>query len=412
MSELEQNKKDIEKSLKEYQFKRYVDQIKKLEGRGTELISVYVPPERQISDVVGYLRDEYSTSSNIKSKTTRKNVTTAIESIMSKLKYYKSPPEHGLAIFVGYVPTRGDKSDMVSFFIEPPQSVTSFLYRCDSKFYLEPILPMLEKKEVYGLIVMDRAEATIGILRGARIEIVQNEDSLVPSKHHQGGQSSRRYERLIEIAAHEFFTKIGNLASTAFLRERDLKGVLIGGPGSTKDFFYKKAYLQYQIQEKVIDLYDVGYTNEYGLKELVDRASQTLDQLEVSKEKKIIDRLLVEIKKGTGLAAYGDREVSKALEDGKVDTLIISKGLRKTKFTYRCETDGSEKSEISQEEKEHNCPVCGKNMVVSEQADVIEKYIELGQKSDSKIELVGDESDEGLSFLNSFGGLGAILRYS
>ena len=41
-----------------------------------------------------------------------------------------------------------------------------------------------------------------------------------------------------------------------------------------------------------------------------------------------------------------------------------------------------------------------------------EKYIELGQKSDSKIELVGDESDEGLSFLNSFGGLGAILRYS
>ena len=412
MSELEQNKKDIEKSLREYQFKRYVDQIKKLEGRGTELISVYVPPERQISDVVGYLRDEYSTSSNIKSKTTRKNVTTAIESIMSKLKYYKSPPEHGLAIFVGYVPTRGDKSDMVSFFIEPPQSVTSFFYRCDSKFYLEPILPMLEKKEVYGLIVMDRAEATIGILRGARIEIVQNEDSLVPSKHHQGGQSSRRYERLIEIAAHEFFTKIGNLASTAFLRERDLKGVLIGGPGSTKDFFYKKAYLQYQIQEKVIDLYDVGYTNEYGLKELVDRASQTLDQLEVSKEKKIIDRLLVEIKKGTGLAAYGDREVSKALEDGKVDTLIISKGLRKTKFTYRCETDGSEISEISQEEKEHKCPVCGKDMVVSEQADVIEKYIELGQKSDSKIELVGDESDEGLSFLNSFGGLGAILRYS
>ena len=271
---------------------------------------------------------------------------------------------------------------------------------------------MLEKKEVYGLIVMDRAEATIGILRGARIEIVQNEDSLVPSKHHQGGQSSRRYERLIEIAAHEFFTKIGNLASTAFLRERDLKGVLIGGPGSTKDFFYKKAYLQYQIQEKVIDLYDVGYTNEYGLKELVDRASQTLDQLEVSKEKKIIDRLLVEIKKGTGLAAYGDREVSKALEDGKVDTLIISKGLRKTKFTYRCETDGSEKSEVSQEEREQKCPVCGKDMVVSERADVIEKYIELGQKSDSKIELVGDESDEGLSFLNSFGGLGAILRYS
>ncbi len=412
MSGLEQNKKDIEKSLREYQFKKYVDQIRKLEGRGTELISVYVPPERQISDVVSYLRDEYSTSSNIKSKTTRKNVTTAIESIMSKLKYYKSPPENGLAIFVGYVPTRGDKSDMVSFFIEPPQSVTSFLYRCDSKFYLDPILPMLEKREVYGLIVVDRAEATIGILRGPRIETVENKDSMVPSKHHQGGQSSRRYERLIEIAAHEFFTKIGVIASSAFLKEPELKGVLIGGPGSTKDFFYKHGYLQYQIQEKVIDLYDVGYTNEYGLKELVDKASQTLDQLEVAKEKKIIERLLVEIKKGTGLAAYGANEVNRALDSGKVDTLIISKGLRKLKYTYRCEKDGKEITEISQEPKEHLCPDCGTIMDVVGQTDLIEEYIEKGQKSDSKIELVSDESDEGSLFLNSFGGIGAILRYS
>jgi len=278
MSELEQNKKEVERSLREYQFKKYIDEIKKLEGRGTELISVYIPPGRPISDVVAYLRDEYSTSSNIKSKTTRKNVTSAIESIMSKLRYYKMPPENGLAIFVGYIPTRGDQSEMVSYFIEPPQPITSFLYRCDSKFYLDPILPMLEKKDVYGLIVIDRAEATIGLLRGSRIEVIENRDSQVPSKHHQGGQSSRRYERLIEIAAHEFFTKVGEIASNAFLREPELKGVLIGGPGSTKEFFYKKGYLHYQIQQKVIDLYDVGYTNEYGLKELVEKASETLDR--------------------------------------------------------------------------------------------------------------------------------------
>ncbi|MEM0138930.1 MAG: peptide chain release factor aRF-1 [Thermoplasmatales archaeon] len=412
MSELEQNKKDVEKSLREYQFKKYIDEIRKLEGRGTELISVYIPPGRQISDVVSYLRDEYSTSSNIKSKTTRKNVTSAIESIMSKLRYYKMPPENGLAIFVGYIPTRGDQSEMVSYFIEPPQPVTSFLYRCDSKFYLDPILPMLEKKDVYGLIVIDRSEATVGVLRGSRIEVIENRDSQVPSKHHQGGQSSRRYERLIEIAAHEFFTKIGELASNAFLKEPELKGVLIGGPGSTKEFFYKKGYLHYQIQEKVIDLYDVGYTNEYGLKELVDKASETLDQLEIAKEKRIIERLLVEIKKGSGLAAYGDKEVMDALKQGKVDVLIISKGLRKNRITYRCENDGFELTEISEEEKEHVCPKCGSVMVIEKKVDLIEEYIDLGQRSNSKIELVSDESDEGSQFLKSFGGIGAILRYN
>ncbi len=412
MSQLEENKKEIEKALKEYQFKKYVTEIRKLEGRGTELISVYVPPGRQISDVIAYLRDEYSTSTNIKSKTTRKNVTSAIESIMSKLKYYRSPPENGLAVFVGYVPSKGDQSEMVSYFIEPPQQITSFLYRCDSKFYLDPILPMLEHKDVYGLIVIDRAEATIGLLKGARIEVIENKESQVPSKHHQGGQSSRRYERLIEIAAHEFFTKIGGIASAAFLKEPDLKGVLIGGPGSTKEFFYKKEYLQYQIQQKVVDLYDVGYTNEYGLKELVEKASETLDQLEVAKEKRIIERLLVEIKKGSGLAAYGDTEIMKYLKEGKVDTLIISKGLKKFQFKYRCENDGEELTEISQEEKVHNCQKCNSQMVPVEKVDLIEEYIELGQKSDSKIELVSDESDEGSLFLRAFGGIGAILRYS
>lgn len=412
MSQLEENKKKIEKELKEYQFKKYVDEIKNLEGRGTELISVYIPPERQISDVIAYLRDEYSTSTNIKSKTTRKNVTSAIESIMSKLKYYKSPPDNGLAVFVGYVPTRGDQSRMVSYFIEPPQKVTSFLYRCDSKFYLEPILPMMEHKDVYGLIVIDRAEATIGLLRGSRIEVIENRESQVPSKHHQGGQSSRRYERLIEIAAHEFFTKIGEIASNAFLKEPDLKGVLIGGPGSTKEFFYKKEYLHYQIQQKVIDLYDVGYTNEYGLKELVSKAMETLDQLEVAKEKRIIDRFLVEIKKGSGLAAYGDKEVMKYLDEGKVDTLIISKGLKKFQFKYRCENDGEELTEVSAEEEEHKCPKCGNDMIAIEKIDIIEEYIERGQNINAKIELVSDESDEGALFLKAFGGIGALLRYS
>jgi len=412
MSQLEENKKKIEKELKQYQFKKYIDEIKNLEGRGTELISVYIPPERQISDVIAYLRDEYSTSTNIKSKTTRKNVTSAIESIMSKLKYYKSPPENGLAVFVGYVPTRGDQSRMVSYFIEPPQKITSFLYRCDSKFYLDPILPMLEHKDVYGLIVIDRAEATIGLLRGSRIEVIENKESQVPSKHHQGGQSSRRYERLIEIAAHEFFTKIGEIASNAFLREPDLKGVLIGGPGSTKEFFYKKEYLHYQIQQKVIDLYDVGYTNEYGLKELVSKAMETLDQLEVAKEKRIIERFLVEIKKGSGLAAYGDKEVMRYLDEGRVDTLIISKGLQKFQFRYRCENDGEEISEVSAEEQEQKCPKCGNTMIAIEKIDIIEEYIERGQSINAKIELVSDESDEGALFLKAFGGIGAILRYN
>lgn len=94
---------------------------------------------------------------------------------------------------------------MYTKIIEPPEPIQTFIYKCDSQFHLEPpLMSQLEAKEMYGLIVIDRKEATVGFLKGGtNIVVVSNEQSLVPSKHHQGGQSSRRYERLIEIAAHE-----------------------------------------------------------------------------------------------------------------------------------------------------------------------------------------------------------------
>ena len=41
-------------------------------GRGTELVSVYIPPDKQLSDVGKHMRDELGQSANIKSKQTKK----------------------------------------------------------------------------------------------------------------------------------------------------------------------------------------------------------------------------------------------------------------------------------------------------------------------------------------------------
>jgi len=79
-----------------YDLKRQLEELKKCRGKHTELISLYVPPSKQIFDVVSYLRNEYSQSQNIKSKTTMKNVLSAIESIMSRLKNFKQPPPMAL----------------------------------------------------------------------------------------------------------------------------------------------------------------------------------------------------------------------------------------------------------------------------------------------------------------------------
>lgn len=138
-----------------YDLKRKLEELKECRGRHTELISLYVPPNKQIYDVTAYLRNEYSQSQNIKSKTTMKNVLSAIESIMSRLKQFKQPPENGIAFFVGHKSVGSDKTEMVAYVIEPTMPVTTFLYRCDSTFYIEPLEQMFAEKEIFGLFLID-----------------------------------------------------------------------------------------------------------------------------------------------------------------------------------------------------------------------------------------------------------------
>ncbi len=404
---------DSEEARKKYEFRRYLEELEKYEGRGTELISVYVPPKRPISDVIAYLRDEYGTSANIKSKTTRKNVMSAIESIMSRLKYFKMPPPNGLVVFVGHVIKRGDQTEMVSYVLEPPEPVQSFIYKCDSKFYLEPLKAMLGDKDIYGLLVIDRKEATIGFLKGTRIEVVKHLDSMVPSKHHQGGQSSRRFERLIELAVHEFFKKVGDKANEVFLAEERLKGILVGGPGGTKDSFLKGDYLHHELKKKIIEVFDVGYTDEYGLHELVEKASTTLKNLEVFRERQLLQRFFKEIRKPDGgLALYGEREVREALERGAVDVLLISDSLRRYRVTWKCPQCGYEiKETVKGAIPEKTCPNCGTVMDTVEKKDLIEEYYDIAEQFNTQVELISDESEEGKIFSKAFGGIAAILRY-
>ena len=83
-------------SLKKYEFKQSLERLKDYKVHATELVSLYIPPDRKIYDVQSYLRNEASQSANIKSKSTRKNVSAAIESITSRLKMFKEAPENDM----------------------------------------------------------------------------------------------------------------------------------------------------------------------------------------------------------------------------------------------------------------------------------------------------------------------------
>ncbi len=396
-----------------YDFKKDMQEITSYRGRGTELISVYVPPSKQISDVMAYLRNEQSQASNIKSKTTMKNVTSAIDSIAARLKTYKAPPANGVVIFCGEVPRAGDQTKMVQYVINPPEPITAFLYRCDSQFFTDPLQSMLLDKKCYGLITIDRSEATLGLLIGSRIQVLKHFDSLVPSKHHQGGQSSVRFERLIEIAAHEFFKKVADNATEVFLDRPELLGILIGGPGATKDFFVKEEYLHHELRKKVVTpLVDTGYTDESGLRELVQNAKNIITDMQLTKEKEYMQRLFTEIRKADGgLSCYGEDEVRNAVDMGAVDMLLLSESLNKRRVTVECPAGHRHELTVPNADDRIACPECGATATVVKDEDLIDDFFLRADAYNTRVQIISPDSEEGDMLLKAFGGIAAILRY-
>ncbi|WP_457753220.1 peptide chain release factor aRF-1 [Thermococcus sp.] len=408
-------------SAEMYELKKKVEELKKFRGRATELVSLYIPAGYDLNKVMQQLREEYGTAQNIKSKSTRKNVLGALERAMQHLKLYKQTPPTGLALFVGNVSEQEGVSDIRVFAVIPPEPLKVRLYRCDQTFVTEPLEEMLRVKDAYGLITVEKNEATIGILRGKRIEVVDELTSNVPGKTRAGGQSARRYERIREQETHEFMKRIGEHANKAFLpllEKGELKGIIVGGPGPTKEEFIEGDYLHHELRKKIIGVVDISYHGEYGLRELVEKASDILSEHEAIKEKKLIQDFFRHLVKDTGMITYGEKEVRRALELGAVDILLISEGYDKVRVKAKCNNCGWEELKTMTEQefevyrrKLKTCPKCGSQNISFEKWDVAEELIKMAEEIGARVEIISLDTEEGQQFYKAFGGLGAFLRY-
>ncbi len=345
--------------------------LKEHRGNHTELISVLIPFGYDVNSVQRQLEGEKSTAKNIKSTTTRNNVLDALDKIVRHLKGLKKTPENGLAVFCGNVSRVEGQQDLQLWDIEPPLPLRTRLYRCDKEFVLEPLEEMLEVDEVFGLLVMDRKEATIGLLEGKRIEVLQKMTSGVPSKVRAGGQSSQRFHRITEGLTRDFYKRIAEEAKKIFFDMPKLAGILVGGPIPTKDEFLDGGYFVTKLKEKVIGRVDIGDTDESGLKELVMKAQDILANQEIIYEHQIMEKFFETLGEKPDMSTLKEPDTREALKVGAVETLFLSKDIEKT-LALDLKT--------------------------------------MAKSIGSKVEIISVETEEGQQF-NNLGGIGSILRF-
>ena len=399
-----------------------LERLEDLEGRGTELVTVYIPPGKQIHDVMTDLRNEYGTAVNIKSKTTRKNVQDALTKAMERLKLFNKVPETGLAIFAGNIASdQLGVGDMQTFTLIPPEPIGIYYYRCEHRFMLEPLWEILEHEDSYGILVIDAKDATFATLKGQRADILKDMTSGVAGKTRAGGQSSRRYERLRQMHLQEYFNRVGDTMTDLFLNMPNLQGIIVGGPGPTKEEFLKGNYLHHEIKDQVLTTVDTGYTGHEGVKELVTRSRSFLEQVRYTQERKVVQEFLKHLGEDDGLATYGEDEVMQQLKNVNVYTLLVSDSIKRWSVTLECRTCGFKETRIvdmdDYEEFENslnelNCLKCeGGNYEIIEREDLIEVLVKMAEDAEARLEVISTHTEEGEMLYRSFGGIVAITKY-
>jgi len=407
-------------SVRLYKVRKLISELSNKEGRGTELVSLYIPPRKPIHEAISNLREEWGTAGNIKSDTTRNHVQDALTKAMQRLKLYRTAPDTGLVVFSGALPTNGPGSEVVNVWeIIPPKPVTQYLYQCDDHFHVEWLRDMLREEKVYGILVIDSSEVGMGILSGNRLEVEDVLTSGISGKTRKGGQSARRYERGREMELTYYFNRVGEHATRVFIDNNKVTGLLVGGPGPTKDEFLKGGYLHYELQKKIVAVLDLGYSGREGVRELVDKGADVLKDVRLVEEKRLVQKFLAEVNKQMGLAVYGLPRVMDALQKASAEVVLVSEDLDMMRIDATCRKCGTVKSENVAAAKKMQqrqgmmstpCTKCGATDYDVVEKDLVDVLEELAFQVGSKVEVISSGTEEG-SMFKSFGGIGAILRY-
>jgi peptide chain release factor subunit 1 len=402
-------------SVKQHKLRKRIAWLSDKEGRGREFISVYLPPKTPIDEVIASLKKESDLTSR-ESESIKERSQSALKNVILRLKQVKEIPENGLSIFAGAFPTNDSEKEVLSLEeIVPPEPITSYFYAIDDHFQIGPLREMLRDQKIIGILALDSKQASFGLLNSEHLEVLENISSGISGKSGKGGSSQRRYERERDSSIANFFHRIAEHANTQFINKVNI--LIVGGPGPTKNDFLKGEYLHYELNNMLLNIVDTQSAGKEALKEILDKSAETLKNMCGPEEKKIVQRLMTELNKQSGLATYGLDSVLGALKDGKVQIAIVTDSTDIIENIAICKRCGHSKTKIVnkktqtiQELIESPCEKCNGVSYEIREKDIVDVLEDMASQTDASVEVISSVSEEKAS-LTALGGFAALLRY-
>lgn len=410
---------DTDQQIEIFKVKKLIKNLQAARGNGTSMISLIIPPGDQISRVNKMLSDEYGTASNIKSRVNRLSVLGAITSTQQRLKLYNKCPKNGLVIYCGTVVTDEGKEKRVNIDFEPFKPINTSLYLCDNKFHTEDLNELLMDDEAFGFIIMDGNGSLYGTVQGSNREVLHKFSVDLPKKHGRGGQSALRFARLRLEKRHNYVRKVAEMATQLFVpdgQKPNVQGLVLAGSADFKSELMRSDLFDQRLRDIVIKMVDVSYGGLQGFNQAIELSADTLGEVKLMKEKKLLQKYMDEISLDTGKYCFGLDDTFKGLELGAIEHLIIWENLDAERLVLRNNSTSEETvsylSKAQQENENHfHDPETGVELEVTEKESLVEWFANNYKQFGCNLEYVTDRSGEGTQFVKGFGGIGGILRW-
>jgi peptide chain release factor subunit 1 len=253
---------EVDHSIEVFRLKKLFLRLTTAKINGS-VVTIIMPPKKNVSEVTKLLLDEQGKASQIKDKTNRMAVIEAQTAARERLKLYQRAPDNGLILFCGRIMDENSTTEkkLVCDF-EPFKPVNLSIYNCDSKFYLDELKKeLLITEPPFGFIVVDGNGALYATLQGNARDIINKFSVELPKKHHKGGQSSVRFARLREEKRHNYLRKVCEVAVQAFITDNkcNVTGIVLAGSADFKNDLNKTDMFDPRLQVKVINIVDVSY---------------------------------------------------------------------------------------------------------------------------------------------------------
>merc|ERR1712194_872081 len=290
------------------------------------------------------------------------------------------------------------KERRVNIDFEPFKPINTPLYLCDNKFHTEDLNELLMDDEAFGFIVMDGNGCLYGLLQGSNREVLHKFSVDLPKKHGRGGQSALRFARLRLEKRHNYVRKVAETAAQLFITDGqrpNVQGIILAGSADFKSELMRSDLFGPRLHKIVLKLFDVSYGGDNGFNQAIELSADTLGQVKLMKEKKLLQRYMDEISQDTGKYCFVVEDTLKALELGAVENLIVCENLELNRYVLRNSATSDERIVYLNPEKES---------MVEWLANHFKDY-------GCKLEYVTDRSGEGAQFVQGFGGIGGILRW-